>query len=342
MRSREVALTVAVAVIVLGVTTVAGLRQPEAKPLDVLGYAVLLAGVLPLLWRTRYPLVVFAASALAIWSYYRLGYPSGPLIISPTIALFTLTTLSGPATAAVAGAVALTVGAGTDLLLYQHIRSVWLIPWLAAVIGIGTAARARQAQRQEHARRQEEEARVRVARDVHDVVAHSLAMINVQAGVGAHVADRKPEEAKQALLAIRDASRDALTELRQTLALLRSGDLGTTLARVPDLNTGGLRLIIEGTPGLLPTEVDTTAFRIVQECVTNTVRHATNATTVRVIYERKDNTLHLTITDDGNPPAGLIEGNGLRGMRERATALGGTVTITPGPTIHAELPVTSQ
>jgi len=339
MRSREVVLTVAVAVIVLGVTTVAGLRQPLAKPLDALGYTWLLVAVIPLLWRTRYPLLVFAASAVALWTYYRFGYPSGPLILAPSIALFTVTTLSGTATAAVAGAIALTAGAGMDLLLYQQVRSIWLVPWLVGVIGVGTAVRARRAQRQEHARRQEEEARVRVARDVHDVVAHSLAMINVQAGVGAHVADRRPEEAKQALLAIRDASRDALTELRQTLALLRSGELGTTLARVPDLATGGLRLIIDGKPGLLPADVDATAFRIVQECVTNTVRHATDATTITVTYTRKENTLHLTITDDGQPPEGLTEGNGLRGMRERAEALGGTVTIEPGPVIHAELPV---
>ncbi|WP_436493057.1 sensor histidine kinase [Actinokineospora sp. HUAS TT18] len=348
MRRREILVAVAVGAIVLGVTTIVARHQPAARPLDALGYAWLLAGVVPLLWRTRFPLAAFVVSAAAVWAYFRSGYPGGPLIIAPTIALFTLTTLAGPATAAVAAAIGLCVAVGVDLTLFSDVRSLWLTAWLVGVIGAGAAVRSRQAQRQEHARRLEEQARLRVARDVHDVVAHSLAMINVQAGVGAHVADRRPEEAKQALLAIRDASRDALAELRQTLDLLRSGDLSSAdpggrdlvgLARVPDLARGGLRLAIEGDPGPLPAEVDATAFRLVQEGVTNAVRHAADATTITVTYERQEDSLALTITDDGRAPETVVEGNGLRGMRERVETLGGTFTVDPGPTIRATLPV---
>ncbi len=332
----------AVAVVVLGGTTLAGFHLPNVRPLDVLGYGWLAAGVVPLLWRNRFPLITFLVSAAMVISYYRSGYPPGPAILSLTIALFTLATLSGPLTAAIAGAAATAVLVGVDFTLYQDFRSMGTAVWVAAVVGVGAAIRARRAQAQEELRRRDEEARLRVARDVHDVVAHSLAMINVQAGVGAHVADRRPEEAKQALLAIKDASRDALTELRSTLDLLRTGEMGNGLARVPDLATGGLRLDVHGDPGTLPPDVDATAFRIVQECVTNAVRHASGATTITVRYTRRDGLLDVVICDDGDSPEGIIEGNGLRGMRERVETVGGTLTIEAGPRFHAELPVTRR
>jgi signal transduction histidine kinase len=199
-----------------------------------------------------------------------------------------------------------------------------------------------------------EQERLGIAREVHDVVAHSLAMINVQAGTGAHVADRKPEAAKAALLEIKEASRSALNDLRATLAVLRS-DSGAEHTPTPGLDrmneltanarAAGLSVRVHGEPGDdLPTHVSTAAYRILQESLTNTVRHAASASTVDVWFERSDGVLALTVADDGQGSASGTNGsgNGLRGMRERADALGGSVTAGPGEhgfRVSARLPI---
>lgn len=180
----------------------------------------------------------------------------------------------------------------------------------------------------ERRRRTAEHERLRIAREVHDVVAHSLAMINVQAGVAAHVADRKPEEAVKALLAIKEASRAALEDLRATLGVLRSGE-GTTpvpsLRRLGELiDPVGKPILVEGDPGDLSAPVDTAAYRIVQESVTNALRYAPDATLITIRFERTAEHLELRVTDDGQGGMpGIGAGSGLVGMRERAEALGG-------------------
>ena len=198
-------------------TTLSGLHQPTGRDLDVLGYGWLLAGAVPLLARTRFPLVVFVLNCAAVFSYYGSDYPGRPAIFFPATALFALTRLRGPVLASVAGAgltrvlyVAFVLAGGPWL---PDLRAAGFVVGVAAVIGIATAVRNRvatvratreRAAEQEH--RLAEQERLRIAREVHDVVAHSLAMINVQAGVAAHVADRKPEQAQQALTDIKEAS----------------------------------------------------------------------------------------------------------------------------------------
>ncbi|WP_367133763.1 sensor histidine kinase [Saccharothrix sp. HUAS TT1] len=194
--------------------------------------------------------------------------------------------------------------------------------------------------------RQVEEERLRIAREVHDVVAHSLAMINVQAGVAAHVADRRPEEAVKALRAIKRASGHALDDLRATLGVLRTGEGATPapgLARLDELVRPVPTARVVGTPGALPAPVDAAAYRVVQEALTNAVRYAPDASEIVISFERADDALVLTVTDDGggaeHQPQGA--GAGLRGMAERLEALGGTLEAGPsahGFTVRAVLP----
>ncbi|MBK1784466.1 sensor histidine kinase [Prauserella sp. ASG 168] len=350
----------ALAVAVLGITTVAATRQPQAQHLDVLGYGLLVLAGLPLLARKRFPVSVFAVSIACTLAYYWSGYPGGPAILLPALALYTVALVRGPLVASLAGAVlavagyVLFVSAGLGWL--PDVRAAGLVAGIAAVVGIGTAVRNRAAalaasrrQESEHRERLAEQERLRIAREVHDVVAHSLAMINVQAGVAAHVADRKPEQAKEALHNIKEASASALTDLRATLAVLRSGENrapAPSLARLTELldhaRTAGLVVRLRGEAGELPAPVDAAAYRILQESITNVVRHAEQARLVEVRLERGNGSLRLAVRDDGTGAVAPKEGNGLRGMRERAEALGGTADAGPvedGFEVRAEIPI---
>jgi signal transduction histidine kinase len=311
--------------------------------------------------RRRFPLTVFVVVATLTWVYYWIsGYPGGPAVVLPTIALFTLTQRRGPITAGVAGGALVFIGfvlylaTGGEVLL--DARAGLFVVWIVAVVGIGTAVRNRlmavRASREraaEHQGRLAEQERLRIARDVHDVVAHSLAMINVQAGVAAHVADRRPEQAKEALLNIKEASASALKDLRATLAVLRSGEdraPAPSLRQMSELfdhaRATGLVVRMTGSPGELPAPIDGAAYRILQESLTNVVRHANQPRTVEVRFDRREGFFELVVTDDGMGAAVPKLGNGLRGMAERAAALGGKVLARPvegGFEVRAELPL---
>jgi signal transduction histidine kinase len=356
-----VASTLFLTIFVVGVTTNAGRWQPDAHRLDAYGYLWLLAAALPLLVRRRFPLSVFIVVATLTGAYYWISdYPGGPAVVLPTIALFTLTQRRGPVTAGVAGGALLLIGfviylaTGGRVLL--DARAGLFVVWIVAVVGIGTAVRnqitAVRASREraaEHQDRLAEQERLRIARDVHDVVAHSLAMINVQAGVAAHVADRRPEQAKEALLNIKEASASALKDLRATLAVLRSGEdraPAPSLRQMSELfdhaRATGLVVRVAGSPGELPAPIDGAAYRILQESLTNVVRHANRPRAVQVRFDRREGFFELVVTDDGMGAAEPKPGNGLRGMGERASALGGRVRARPiegGFEVRAELPL---
>lgn len=362
----DVLLAVAVAVFVCGVTTGIAHWQPAERALDGLGYAWLLGGVVALPWRRRVPMAGFLLTAVPVFAFYESPYPHGPSIVSPTIALATLAFYQGsPRAGAAVGAVLLgwlaTGIARGSPLTQAGIGFTALVLWAVAAVSVGVALRARRASivaaRNEAAeadRRRAEQERLGIAREVHDVVAHSLAMINVQAGTAAHVADRRPEQAKAALLEIKEASRNALNDLRATLAVLRS-DSGAEHAPTPGLDrldelianarATGLAVRVEGAAGQLPAPVQAAVYRILQESLTNTVRHAAGATEVLVRFDRMDDLLRLSVTDNGtgtqNGATG--SGNGLRGMRERADALGGSVSTGPrdggGFGVQASLPI---
>ena len=345
----------------------------QAHRMDAVAALWLVASGVPLAWRSRVPLTAFAVSAALAFGYYLAPYQPGPGAILPTVALVTLSYKRGPLVAAIAAGVTVVVvitevQVSGDPNGALDPRQLGILLWAAVCVAIGTAVQLRRAAYRSAAeraaeadRRRAEEQRLSIAREVHDVVAHSLAMINVQAGVAAHVADRRPAEAKAALLAIKEASRSALVDLRATLGVLRSGtDIATHtdraptpgLGRLPDLinmaAAAGVTVRAEGDAGDLPAPVDVAAYRILQESLTNVVRHGTGADTVVITLDRGEGELRITVHDNGRATAkpGVGGGNGLRGMAERAHALGGTATAGPLPGggfgVSATLPVTGR
>nr|WP_225953832.1 sensor histidine kinase [Kibdelosporangium phytohabitans] len=199
-------------------------------------------------------------------------------------------------------------------------------------------------------RRQAGEERLRIARELHDSLTHSISVIKLHAGVAVHLARKRGEEVPESLLAIQEASGDAVRELRATLGVLRGTPDDNGLDRLTDLierarGTGlPVRLTITGRQRRLPTEIDRAAYRIVQEALTNVTRHA-EADSVDVQLDFDPRLLTVQVDDDGKAtPAALpVPGVGLIGMRERITALGGSMSARPrengGFRVRAELPV---
>ena len=233
-------------------------------------------------------------------------------------------------------------------------RSLWQVVAVSAVVSagaaIGTVVRTRRHAALDRAHRAATEEQLRMAQDLHDGVGHGLAVVAMQAGVALHVLDRDPVAAREALEAIRATSREALDSLRTELSQLagepaarrpRPGlhDLPALVARV---GAAGPSVAVTGPVPVVPEPVDGAAYAIVQEALTNVLRHA-SATAVEVTLERLDGDLHIVVSDDGRGGDVQAEGMGLRGMRERAAMLGGTVTAGPRPTggfeVTAVLPV---
>jgi signal transduction histidine kinase len=230
----------------------------------------------------------------------------------------------------------------------------------AYLAGLEERARYLEETREEEARRRVADERLRIARDLHDVIAHSIASINVQAGSAIHVMDRRPEQARDALLAIKAASGEALAELRSTIGPLRAHEHDAprapapTLARLdPLLETAAraglpVEVGVRGEPRPLPAAVDVAAYRIVQESLTNVVRHA-HAHEATITLDYRLESLELEITDDGRNGAtgdGAEPGHGIAGMRERAEAVGGRVEAGPrftgGFRVWARLPISME
>ncbi|WP_152364299.1 sensor histidine kinase [Microlunatus speluncae] len=229
---------------------------------------------------------------------------------------------------------------------------------LAATVGMirRTRREAVLQERDADLRRSAYEERLRIAREVHDLIGHSLSVINMQAGVALHVLDKRPEQAEESLRAIRQTSKDALAELRSTLAVFRDPGRSEPTAPEPGLarlenliaamRQAGrtIELTVDGEIGGLPPTLDHTAYRIVQEALTNVVRHAGDAT-ADVSITRQGRRLLLAIVDHGPPIRSetLAEGHGISGMRERARAVGGTLTVQPQPgggvAVRAQLPI---
>jgi signal transduction histidine kinase len=367
---RDVVLTVVVTAIVVGGTTGAAnateladspwTGQQGMRMLGLLGYLWLFGTTVPLLVSRLFPTPVFVVTAASALVYYLTDYPHGPSAIAPAVALFLLALRARTLHAALVAAAVLVA----DAILAFSLGHGWnlqgalgIIAGTTALIALGVVVRQRREVRQaaqERARDREarlaEEERLRIAREVHDVVAHSLAMINVQAGVGAHVADRRPEQAKEALLAIKEASRVALTDLRATLAVLRgtserapSPSLSGREDLIASVTAAGLKVDVDGDPGELPAPVDVAAYRILQESLTNTVRHADKVSEVRIRFARNGSRFELEIADNGAGSVDPGSGQGVRGMRERAEALGGTLSAGPngagGYLVRAVLPI---
>ncbi|MFF0309105.1 sensor histidine kinase [Streptosporangium sp. NPDC004379] len=356
----------AIAVGMAAVLLVTGLsgRHPATGPY-LLGYALLAVGGLALAARRRAPVPVLAVTGLCAVGYQAAGFdvPAVPYLFAVYAAVR-------------AGHRAVTVGASVAMLgllpvaalvsgmhdtgeAFARARGALELAWLIAAGAAGEALRqaerrAEEAERtrEEAARRRADEERLHIARELHDSLTHQISVIKVQAEAAVHVARRRGEEVPEALLAIREAGREAARELRATLEVLRD-DARTPphgLGHVPELveraRATGLdaRLTVGGRRHDVPAAVDRTAYRIVQESLTNVARHAAAATaSVRIDY--RPGALVIRVDDDGaaTPDDAPAPGVGLLGMRERVTALGGRLRAEPraggGFTVQAELPV---
>ena len=349
-----------------------------ATPLDAGAYALLVLGPLALVLRQRYVreelMFVFAVTV----AYVARGYPLGPNFLSLGVAIVSALFAGERAIAWTA------IGVGWLLFLTlpwalghsggpNVLAALAIAAWLLVALASAEAVRGRQErfaqakrERELQSRRQADEERLRIAQELHDVLAHNISLINVQSGVALHLMDEKPEQARIALTAINDASADALREVRAVLGVLRG-----THAQAPRTPTAGLdglddlvarttaagvgvTLEVHGERRPLPASIDLAAFRIVQESLTNIVRHAgAGAATVELTYGADE--LTVQVDDDGRGrgasggrrEASVLDGegggNGIPGMRERADALGGTLDAGPrssgGFRVRARIPL---
>jgi signal transduction histidine kinase len=332
-------------------------NQPASRPPDATAWALLGLACAAMVVRRRHPLAVLGVTAAAIAGWLALRYPYGPVFLPLCVAVYTVAAATPrhrfPAVAAwvallLAVLVAVAVSDGRERLYDQvpaQLPSVLLA--MATLLGvplwIGWAARVRRDQAARDLRQRADDERLRVARELHDVVSHSIAMINFRAGVALHVIDRRPGEAKAALEAIRQGSAGALQELRAALGVLRQPGPdaaarapGPGLAQLAELVAGvaeagrPVDLLVEGDPAELPPAVDLAAYRVVQEALTNVVKHAGPAAArVRVAYGPAE--VVVEVADDGPGPAGTDgAGSGIAGMRERVAAVGGELEAGPG------------
>jgi signal transduction histidine kinase len=312
--------------------------------------------------------------------------PRAPVVMSAVVALYTVASATDRPTTWRVGLLTMTVLTACAMLVgplpWYAQENLAIFAWTGMAAAAGDAVRSRRAfvhaireradraerTREEEARRRVAEERLRIARDLHDVVAHHIALVNVQAGVAAHVMDKRPDQAKEALAHVREASRSALNELRATVGLLRqSGDPEAPtepapgLARLDELadtfRNAGLPVEVaradHGTT--LPAAVDLAAYRVIQEALTNVQKHAGAEAKAEISVVRVGPNVEVTVLDNGpgqddgpgrddGPQEG--GGHGLLGMRERVTALGGTCTTGPryggGFRVHAILPVKNR
>jgi signal transduction histidine kinase len=332
-----------------------GLLSATGHPVDLLSVVFAYLATLPLLLKPRLgffamaPLLV-GGVVLVLWDFD----PGTTVVAIPAWALFELARENGRretilAAVAVAPCVFISVLPFADNgeeLVSVTLRNLALCE-LALAIGYlmwhNTTALGREvAAHEAQAERRLSEERLRIAREVHDVVAHAMVAINVQAGVAAHLLDHDTDQARESLLHIKRTSGDALTDLRATLGVLRdpaqAGPVGPA-AGLDDLDAVAGQLRAAGvdvsvdvdTVGMVPTAVHSASYRIVQEALTNVLRHA-NAEAVNVVVRADDDMLTIVVADDGRSTGQSTTGSGagVRGMRERAEALGGRLHAGPG------------
>lgn len=360
----------AAAVVAVAITVNLG-RQSSPEPF---AYLFALGLGLLMLVRRRYPVLALVATSAGLIAYYFGDYPPVGLAVPVAAALYSaaeqdrLRWAVGTSAGLVAVSTFFRVREGDDLFYLLGYELATTAAVMAAAIALGDGVLARRMYRAEHRRREVlllaereheaaervEQERLRIARDLHDVLAHTVAVVSIQSDVATEALDDEDDAAtRAALAAIRSASSEATRELRSTLAVLRR-----PADDEPVLPTGSLRhldtvvsattesglpvdLRVEGKPEPLPAVVDTTAYRIVQESLTNALRHA-DADRVELVLRYSAERLEIRVTDDGHggEPGG---GRGITGMRERAELVGGTVTAGDHPDggfrVSAVLPV---
>lgn len=337
-------------------------RKPGEHRLTLFAAALLVAEAAPLLWRRRAPVVVLVITGIAAGAYGIAPYPDPLLHLGVLVALYTVVAYCDRPTAYVAAAVTavaiiVSTAASDNANAMDYFSSLALggVAWALAegqrsrIAHQGEVeARVERlvAERDVDARRAVADERVRIARELHDVVAHHVSMIVVQAEAGASVCASSPEQSVERFDGISATGRQALNELRRLLGVLRADGerdpagpqpgLDQAEALVAQVRDAGLPVTfrVEGRPRPLPPGVDLSAYRIVQEALTNTVKHAGPATAGVTVRYRSE-AIELEVLDDGrgDDPAnsGVGSGHGLIGIRERVGLFGGTLTAGPRP-----------
>ncbi|MGW7416259.1 histidine kinase [Streptomyces sp. NPDC054863] len=351
-----------------------GTRAPGVR-----GIVLMVLAAAALVHRRRRPLPVLAVTcALTVVGFALAPMdPPAPVAMSAVVALYTVAARTDRPTTWRIGLLTMAGLTGAAMCFsdgpWYAQENLGLFAWTGIGASAGDAVRSRRAfidaireraeraerTREEEARRRVAEERLRIARDLHDVVAHHIALVNVQAGVAAHVMDKRPDLAKEALAHVREASRSALGELRATVGLLRqSGDpqaptepapgLGVLDGLLDTFRNAGLPVELARTDGgPLAASVDLAAYRIIQEALTNVRKHAGPDAKAEVSVVRAGASIEVTVVDDGTetPPPEADGGHGLIGMHERVGALGGTLSAGPRPgggfRVHAILPDTA-
>jgi signal transduction histidine kinase len=362
------AVVVAVVALLGGPNPRDGVAVPESSPSS---YLVLAVVCVALVFRRRMPIAVWAVTVVAgVLEVWLDGAPDRVLLAS-MIAIYTVATSRRWRTAVAAAAVtALAFATAYRMaenapLLTDTTYALLAFGAMACAIGIAVRgqrqvvaaaeerARIAEQTREEEAQRRVTEERLRIARELHDVVAHHIAVINVQAGVARHLLDTDPEQASAALGHVRDSSQVVLTELSTILGLLRTPDeadsrqpapvLGQVDELVDSMRRAGLEITwsVAGTPALLAPGTDLAAYRLVQESLTNARKHGLGRADLAVRYA--EDSVAIDVTNPVAPGTEMAEsGHGLVGMRERVAALGGTLEVGMNEHdrffVHAELP----
>ncbi|MEU3267275.1 sensor histidine kinase [Streptomyces cavourensis] len=346
-------------------------NDPGYRQADALSWALFAVSLAALAVRRRRPVPVacVTGAACAGWALY--GHIGELLNLPVIVALYTVAVLgdrrrtlwTGVTAAVVSGVVALIVG--RDVVNPQGLPVLEMI-WPLVPLLLGEAVRTRrellaeyaaraeraEAEREREAARRVRQERVRVAREIHDILAHTVSAMTVQAGVALDALDTAPEVSRRAMTQVRASGKEAVRELRATLSVLRETEPTAPAPRLDELpglvegvEAGGVRVTLRREPsgGAYPGVVETTAYRIVQEALTNVVKHS-GAERVALSLTGADTRLEIEIVDDGppRPEPATGEGYGLIGMRERVLAVGGTLTYGPVPgggfRVHAVLP----
>lgn len=350
----DVAFALLVGAIAIGGAYFAGQNQPDHRSLDVVALVLLAAGAAALVFRRRHPVWVLIFANGITLLYLLLDYPKGSNFLITIIAFFTAVMQGRRLIAWAVLAAEFVLFPWLPYVLGNEpaptsIRMFGLAGWLLVLATIAEIAHIRQQRilrvREEETRRRAGEERLRIARELHDVLGHNISLISVQAGVALHLMDQQPEQARVALSVIRDASKDALRELRSVLDVLRQVHEEAPRAPAPGLaslsdlvaraSEAGLQVCTEVSGDLtgLPASVDLAAFRIIQEALTNVMRHS-GQTSSSVLVSCNEQGLTLRIDNEIGGDAsrdGAEPGQGILGMKERATVLGGVVEAGPRP-----------
>ncbi|MFC8916642.1 sensor histidine kinase [Streptomyces sp. NPDC057116] len=313
-------------------------RDPSLPPATWTAYGLTALTVLPLVWRRRAPVRVLLA-ILATSALYELAVdgPGQPLPYAGLVIVYTIAALSPPRTRVAVAAMLPVIITGS---VWLNTRSARELLFALFVFGAAYALGRLTDTRQRYAAARE---RARIAREMHDILSHAVSLMVVQAEAGPVAVRTAPERAEAAFDAISETGREAMAHLRGMLGVLRE-DPGAAPPRAPQPDTGELPALLErvrrsgldvsyevtGAARALPPALGATVYRVVQEALTNTVKHAAaRAATVRLAYGEDE--VEVTVTDDGRGPRGSGGGHGLTGVRERAAAHGGRAVCGPGP-----------